>query len=113
MLARVAALPISRWNYKSDPKTPHLGPVAQDFHAAFELGADDRHIATVDADGVAMAAIQGLNEIVAEKDLKITQLQKRLCTLENVTIKEQASEIDQLRNRLSALEKRLAKPSNQ
>jgi len=113
VLASVAALPISRWNYKNDPDTPHLGPVAQDFHAAFELGADDRHIATVDADGVAMAAIQGLNEIVAEKDLKITQLQKRLCTLENVTIKEQASEIDQLRNRLSALEKLLAKPSNQ
>jgi len=33
----------------------HLGPVAQDFHAAFGLGADDKHIATVDADGVALA----------------------------------------------------------
>jgi len=113
VLARVAALPISRWNYKNDPNTPHLGPVAQDFHAAFELGADDRHIATVDADGVALAAIQGLNEIVSEKDLKITQLEKRLRTLENVAMKDRESEIDQLRNRLSALEKLLAKPSNQ
>src|SRR5207245_1012431 len=113
VLARVAALPISRWNYKNDPDTPHLGPVAQDFHAAFELGADDRHIATVDADGVALAAIQGLNEIVSEKDLKITQLEKRLRTLENVAMKDRESEIDQLRNRLSALEKELAKPSNQ
>ena len=112
MLARVAALPISRWNYKTDPNTPHLGPVAQDFHAAFDLGADDKHIATVDADGVALAAIQGLNEVVAEKDLKITQLEKRLCTLENVTMKEQESQIDQLRHRLSALEKLLAQSSN-
>jgi trimeric autotransporter adhesin len=33
--------------------------MAQDFHAAFDLGTDERHIATVDADGVALAAIQG------------------------------------------------------
>jgi len=111
VLARVAALPISRWNYKTDPDAPHLGPVAQDFHAAFELGADDKHIATVDADGVALAAIQGLNEIVAEKNLKITQLEQRLGVLEKVTLKEQESEIGELRDRLSALEKLLAQTS--
>jgi hypothetical protein len=62
ILEKVAALPVSRWNYKDDPDTPHIGPMAQDFHAAFATGADDKHIATVDADGVALAAIKGLNE---------------------------------------------------
>lgn len=41
--------------------TPHLGPMAQDFHAAFNVGMDDKHMATVDEEGVALAAIQGLN----------------------------------------------------
>ena len=62
VLDKLSALPIQRWNFRDDAATPHLGPVAQDFHAAFGLGVDDKHIATVDADGVALAAIQGLNE---------------------------------------------------
>jgi hypothetical protein len=51
-----------------------MGPVAQDFHEAFALGHDEKHIASVDADGVALAAIQGLNEIVREKDAEIEAL---------------------------------------
>jgi hypothetical protein len=62
VLAKVAALPITQWNFKGQPGEAHLGPMAQDFHAAFGLGPDERHIATVDADGVALAAIQGLNQ---------------------------------------------------
>jgi len=64
VLGKVIALPITRWNYKHDPATPHLGPVAQDFHAAFGVGPDDKHIATVDESGVALVAIQGLNQKV-------------------------------------------------
>jgi hypothetical protein len=45
--------------FKSLPGAP-----TQDFHTAFSLGADDKHIATVDADGVALPAIQGLNQKV-------------------------------------------------
>ena len=37
------------------------------FAAAFAVGEDDKHIATVDADGVALAAIQGLHELVTEQ----------------------------------------------
>ncbi|HTY86998.1 MAG TPA: tail fiber domain-containing protein [Candidatus Acidoferrum sp.] len=62
VLVKVAALPVTRWNYKDDTGTTHIGPMAQDFFAAFGVGPDDKHIATVDADGVALAAIQGLNE---------------------------------------------------
>jgi hypothetical protein len=71
VLARVAAMPISRWHYTNDAATPHLGPMAQDFHAAFNLGPDDKHIATVDEEGVALAAIQGLNQKVDEKEARI------------------------------------------
>jgi hypothetical protein len=68
VLEKVAALPISRWNFKQDPAAEHLGPMAQDFHEAFGLGTDNKHIATVDADGVALAAIQGLNRKLEEKN---------------------------------------------
>jgi len=61
VLRKVAALPITRWAFTNAAAVAHIGPVAQDFHAAFGVGPDDRHIATVDADGVALAAIQGLN----------------------------------------------------
>ena len=86
ILARVASLPIARWNYKTDAATPHIGPMAQDFYAAFNVGIDDKHIGTVDEGGVALAAIQGLNQkLEAEakaKDAQISELQKRLDELE-------------------------------
>ena len=56
--------------------------MAQDFQAAFQLSADDKHISVVDEGGVALAAIQGLNEKLTEKDAKINELEKRLNQLE-------------------------------
>ncbi len=41
-------------------ETGHLGPMAQDFYDSFGLGSDNKGIATVDADGVALAAFRGL-----------------------------------------------------
>ena len=80
----MASLPISRWNFKADEKTQHIGPMAQDFYAAFNVGTDDKHIATVDEDGVALAAIQGLNEKLKDKDARIEALEKRLADLEQL-----------------------------
>ncbi len=71
VLEKVAALPILTWAYKLDPATRHLGPVAQDFKAAFGLGSDDKSISTVDADGVALAAIQGLNQKLEAENLEL------------------------------------------
>ena len=45
----------------------HIGPMAQDFHAAFGVGEDDKHIATIDADGVLFAAVQGLHQMLTER----------------------------------------------
>ena len=66
VLDKVAALPVQTWSYKAQPGQTHLGPMAQDFRAAFGLGADDVSIATVDESGVALAAIQGLNRKLEE-----------------------------------------------
>jgi len=90
ILARVAALPIGRWSYKSDEQqAPHLGPFSEDFQAAFGLGGDASKIAVVDAEGVALAAIQGLYSLVLEKEAKLEkvvvenhQLAERLAKLE-------------------------------
>ncbi len=94
LLNRLTAIPIQTWNYKSqDDSIRHIGPVAQDFHAAFGVGEDDTHISTVDADGVALAAIQGLYHLVQQKDDQIAQLEQ-----ENLA----------LQNRLGSLEARIA-----
>jgi hypothetical protein len=77
VLEKVASLSLQTWSYKAQPGQKHLGPVAQDFQAAFALGNDGTSISTVDADGVALAAIQGLNQKLEEKE-------KELATLKNV-----------------------------
>ena len=83
ILERLSTIPIEAWNYKNqDPSVRHIGPMAQDFYAAFGVGADDKYIATVDADGVALAAIQRLYQIVQEKDVQIAELEARLALLE-------------------------------
>jgi hypothetical protein len=83
VLGKVADLPITTWSYKSEPGVRHLGPVAQDFHRAFGLGADDRHIASLDTSGVALAAIKGLNITVQKQRRQIARLEARLAEVEN------------------------------
>jgi hypothetical protein len=61
ILAKVVALPVSAWRYKSESGVRHMGPMAQDFYSAFGVGEDDRHIASIDEDGVALAAIKALH----------------------------------------------------
>jgi hypothetical protein len=82
VLDKVAALPISTWNLKDgDTKVRHMGPMAQDLHAAFGLGDSDKSINSVDADGISLAAIQGLNQRVQEQAAQIKTLKSELETL--------------------------------
>jgi hypothetical protein len=80
ILAAVGALPIERWSYKGETAR-HLGPMAQDFAAAFGLGADDRHIFPLDAGGVALAAIQGLHGLVQAQGTRLEALERELTAL--------------------------------
>lgn len=84
VLDKVTRLTISRWNYKSDAaEVQHIGPMAQDFYAAFGLnGSDDKHISAVDVQGVALAAIQGLNQKLEVRDARISQLEATLAQIE-------------------------------
>jgi len=78
-------MPVTQWRFKSevDPEGKrHIGPMAQDFYAAFGLGTDDKHISTTDINGVTMAAIQGLNQKVESKDDEIDALKARIAKLE-------------------------------
>ena len=81
VLEKLASIPIQTWRYKTeDEGMRHLGPTAQDFYDAFGLGPSRRGIATVDADGVAMAAIQGLYEILREQHEEIERLKELVNT---------------------------------
>ena len=82
ILAALVRMPMQSWKYRNEEKVRHIGPTAQDFRAAFGVGYDDKTIATVDADGVAMAAIQGLNAKVGEQLAVIKKQSTRLESLE-------------------------------
>lgn len=86
VLSRVVNLPISTWNYIGSAEGLHMGPVAEDFKQAFGLAGNGKSIATVDADGVALAAIQGLNQKLETENaalkVQLEQLAARLAALE-------------------------------
>lgn len=84
ILDKVAALPLSLWSYKHDPMVRHVGPMAEDFYEIFNVGATPDGLSSIDTGGVALAAIQGLNKVVAEKDARITELESRLESLERM-----------------------------
>ncbi len=77
VLEVLATLPVSSWSYKSDdPAVRHVGPMAQDFYAAFGLGDTDRAYNSIDAHGVALAAIKALFERSQAQDARIERLEQ-------------------------------------
>jgi hypothetical protein len=88
VLDRLVALPISTWRYIGSAEGVHLGPMAEDFKAAFGLAGDGQSIATVDADGVALAAIQGLNRKL--------EAQRDALAAENADLKERLARIERM-----------------
>lgn len=95
LLDRIASLPIATWSYKGQKRSiRHLGPTAQDFARAFGLGRDDRHISTVDSEGVSLAGVKAL--------YKLAQAQQR-------QLRKQRRELDALKAQVAEL--RRARPS--
>jgi hypothetical protein len=83
VLAKVAAMPIETWNYIAEGRhVRHLGPVSQDFWTAFRLGPNDTTITNIDEAGVALAAIQGLHQLMQQKNAEITELKRKLNAIE-------------------------------
>jgi len=98
VLNKLAQVPISRWHYnwEAETNTPHIGPMAQDFKHAFYPGRDDKGITTLEFDGVELAAIQGLNQKVDDKEARIQQ--------QAAEIKNLKRQNDSLAARLNGLE---------
>jgi hypothetical protein len=99
LLARLSEIPVSTWNYKAqDPSIRHIGPMAQDFNALLEdLGGEgETYINSLDADGIALAAIQGLYELGQEQAARIEALQAEKAA--------QDAEMEDLERRVSVLE---------
>ena len=94
ILSKIAALPITEWQFKGEDLR-HLGPMAQDFYAAFGLGQGETTIATVDADGVALAAIQALYREDQKNKKKINE--------HKIEINSQQSEINHLKKEIAEL----------
>ena len=69
-----------------------MGPMAQDFHGAFGLGDSDKTITNIDADGVALAAIQGLKRELDDKSARLAR---------------QAKDLDALKRELAAIKAQL------
>ena len=97
ILSRLLALPLSTWRYRvGTQQVRHLGPTAEDFHAAFGLGGDDSTISTVDASGVALAAIQGLNQRLEAENAALREQNAE----QDAAIAELRAELDALRRAL-------------
>ena len=102
VLEKISTLPITEWKYKVEADgSKHIGPMAQDFHAAFGLnGVDDKHIATVDEEGVALAAIQGLNEKL-ETGSQNSEARMEKLEMENAVLKQSVAELKAMVEKLA------------
>lgn len=111
ILAKLEGVPILQWEAKDvDDAPPHIGPMAQDFYAAFGLGDNDTTIATIDLDGVSLAAIKGLYEISKEQADRIADLESQVPSASGgpravvAGVATDGTGVAQLEARLAALE---------
>ena len=105
VLQRLADLPISEWRYKSENQSDrHIGPIAEDFKAAFGLG-DGKTISTVDTSGIAFAAIQALYKELLEKNEKLEKQQAAL-NMQDKLLAQQMERLSQLESRLNEMQQR-------
>jgi hypothetical protein len=103
VLAKVRALPITTWNYISEgDKVRHLGPMAEDFHAAFGLGDSNKAIGVQDLASVSLAGVKALEERTAELQGKAEEIERLRGEVASLRTANAA-----LEDRLTAIEKSL------
>ena len=110
ILGKIKNMPITKWNYKkTDPNEKYIGPISQDFHAAFHLnGTDSLGINSISIDGVNMAAIKALEKRTSEMKAVIDFLIK-----ENKELKEHVSNVNKVNDELQELRKLKAELQDQ
>ncbi|GEM_PF-2507904 len=101
VLNRVTELSVSEYSYKSqDTDIRHMGPMAQDFEDLFGLGEDELRISAMNLTGIALAAIQGLNERVDVGKAENAELRAEL--------EAERSDNEELRDKVAALSDQVA-----
>ncbi len=106
ILRKVAQLDITTWNFKREGgEIRHMGPMAQDFSALFGLGEHEDKISIVDVDGVALAAVKGLHDLLAEK---MVEVDERDALIDRLLERDK-----EISNRLQDLERRMAETGAQ
>jgi hypothetical protein len=102
ILARLTAVPVSEWRYRSDPAASrHIGPVAEDFRSAFGLGVEGAGLNVGDVAGVTIAAVQGLWTELQEQKEAAKDQEKTLADLQQILEKQQLL-IEELRAELES-----------
>ncbi len=113
LLGKIQNLPISKWNYKnSDATIKYIGPMAQDFHAAFQLGGEDSlGINTICMDGVTIAGVQALIKRTGLQTDKIAKMDDELTKVreENLFLRNKLSGLEQQHKEMQALVVQMAK----
>ena len=99
LLDKISELDITKWNYKCDKSTEHIGPTAQDFKETFGVGSDGKSISTIDPSGIALAAIKELYAQLKSRDKQLAELEKR--------DKERSADVQRRDAQLAELEKEL------
>ncbi|MCW3071668.1 MAG: hypothetical protein JWO44_1558 [Bacteroidetes bacterium] len=103
ILGKIDELRISSWKYKAQSKRiRHIGPMAQDFYRAFNVGENNISISTTDMDGVILSGIRGLNTRinVLDKKFDLDALKFKVTAIDNAA---------ELNSRLDAIEAALNK----
>jgi hypothetical protein len=93
VLERVLKLPINEWSYNAEGEVRHMGPISEDFYEIFKLGGTDKGLSSVDPAGVALAAIQGMNQELMKRDQRIEQLERS-----NAMLISKLEELESLRS---------------
>jgi hypothetical protein len=97
VLLRLRNVPVSTWNYISEGRNVrHMGPMAEDFYKAFELGTGNTSIGVQDIASVSIAAVQAL-------ETRTAQLQEKSAEVDQLRV-----QVNELRSINAAMEQRLA-----
>lgn len=73
MFRTLMAVPIYSWEYIFNQGVQHVGPMAQAFNQAFNVGVDDRFITASDVDGVAFSALKHvISEVEALASVEVS-----------------------------------------
>lgn len=100
LLGKIREIPVTKWNYKkTDINEKYIGPMAQDFYKAFQLGGTDSlGINSISIDGVNMAGVKALEKRTSELKIELEKIKKQyeLLTAENEKLKKEISEVSNL-----------------